>query len=357
MVKGDAKAQERLGTMLFYGIVLMIGYFAFRIIEPFIVPFVWAGVLVVVAHPFFDHLESRWGGTRAALASTAAVTVVLIGPTLGAMYAFAQEGIGAVHMVQQGVASGKFAWMNRAWSDVQQRFPEVGAGNLPDTLRQWADAGATYVAAKLGTILAHAAAFFFDLGVTILVMFYLFRDSKTMVARLRDLLPFQPEQRELMLKESEDLIFASVISTAAAAVVQGALGGFAFAIAGIGAPIFWGVMIAFFSLIPVVGSALIWIPAAVTLIVGGHITHGILLLVFYGLVITFADYVLRPWLISGRAEIGGLVVFISVLGGVRYFGLLGIVLGPIIIALMASLLDLYVPPARHGNKMAKAHGK
>jgi predicted PurR-regulated permease PerM len=356
-MKVDAKTQERLGALIFYGIVGVLAYFVFRIIEPFVVPLLWAVVLVVVAHPVFDILERRWGRTRAALASTVGVTVVLIVPTLGVMYAFTQQGVGAVHAIQDGIANGRFEWMNRVWADLQRWFPDLGTATLADTLRQYGEVAATFVASKLGTILAHAAEFIFELVVTILVMFYLFRDSKPMVARLRALLPFQQEQRDLMLGETEDLIFATMMSTAAAALAQGLLGGVSFALAGIGAPIFWGVMVAFFSLIPVVGSALIWVPAAVTVMVSGHMTKGIVLLAFYGLVIAFADYVMRPWVISGRSEMGGLVVFISVLGGVRVFGLLGIVLGPIIVAMFASLLDLYAPGARPGNRRPKAHGK
>jgi predicted PurR-regulated permease PerM len=357
MIRGDTKAQERLGAVLFYGIVVVLGYLVFRIVEPFIVPLAWAVVLVVIAHPVFDRLNARWGPTRAAAVSTLAVTLILIVPTVAAMYAFAQQGIGAVHSVQAAVANGKFDHIDRAWIDVQRRFPQIGAGDLPDNLRQWGEVAGEYVAAKFGTILAHAATFLFDLFVTILVMFYLFRDSKAMVERLRAILPFDADQRDRMLTETEDLIFASVMSTAAAALVQGLLAGASFAIAGIGAPIFWGVMIAFFSLIPVVGSALIWVPASVALMVSGHLVKGLVLLGFYGLVILFADYVVRPWLISGRADLGGLIVFISVLGGVHFFGLLGIVLGPIIVALGASLLDLYAPPPRHGNRAAKAHAK
>lgn len=356
-MKSDPKNRERLGTLLFYGIVFALAYFVFRIFEPFLVPLAWAAVLVVLAHPIYDWLEKRWGPTRAALASTAGVTVVLIAPSLWAMYAFAQQGISAVHSVQEGFANGKFQWVNRAWDEIQRRFPQLGAADLSNSIRHWAEAGITFIASRVGTIVAHAAVFCFDLGVTILVMFYLFRDGKMMVARLREILPFMPEQRELMLTETEDLIFASVMSTAAGALAQGGLGALSFAVAGIGAPIFWGVMIAFASLIPAIGSALIWVPAAVTLMAAGHVGRGLMLLAFYGIVLGGVDYVLRPWLISGRSEMGELVIFISVLGGVEVFGLLGIVLGPIIVALMASLLDLYAPPSRHGNRLAKAHVK
>jgi predicted PurR-regulated permease PerM len=189
-----------------------------------------------------------------------------------------------------------------------------------------------------------------------LAMFYLFRDGDSILKRLRELLPFEDQHRERMMREAQDLIFASVISTLVAAAVHAVIGGIAFAITGIHAPVFWGVMMGFFSLVPVVGSSLIWVPAAVSLMVSGHIGRGILLVMICGLLVALVDNVVRPWLISGRAEMGGLVVFISVLGGISVFGLLGVVLGPIVVATTASLLDLYMPGSQAGNIASKARG-
>lgn len=118
-----------------------------------------------------------------------------------------------------------------------------------------------------------------------------------------------------MIDETRELIFASVTSSLVAAVAHGVLGGFAFGLTGIRAPIFWGVMMGFFSLVPVVGSALIWVPAAISLMVDGHMGMGIALMIFCSVIVGLVDNIIRPWMISGRAEMGGLVVFISVLGG------------------------------------------
>jgi predicted PurR-regulated permease PerM len=142
-----------------------------------------------------------------------------------------------------------------------------------------------------------------------------------------------------------------------AAAAHGILGGLAFGLAGITAPVFWGVMMGFFSLVPVVGSALIWAPAAISLIADGHIGAGILVALFCSVVVGLVDNVLRPWVISGRAEMGGLVVFISVLGGISVFGLLGVVVGPIVVATGASVLDLYAPSSPSGNIGAQPRGK
>ncbi len=123
-------------------------------------------------------------------------------------------------------------------------------------------------------------------------------------------------------------------------MAHGILGGLAFGLTGIRAPIFWGVMMGFFSLIPLVGSALIWVPAAISLMVDGHIGMGIALMIFCSVIVGLVDNIIRPWMISGRAEMGGLVVFISVLGGISVSGMLGVVLGPIVVAAGASMLDL-----------------
>jgi predicted PurR-regulated permease PerM len=177
------------------------------------------------------------------------------------------------------------------------------------------------------------------------------------VARLRELLPFEKDHRDRMIQQIRDVIFASVTSSLASAAAHGLLGGLAFWIAGVQAPIFWGVMMGFFSLVPVVGSALIWVPISISLMAGGHIGRGIFLVIACIVIVGTVDNVIRPWLISGRAEMSGLVVFISVLGGIAVFGMLGAVLGPIVVAMAGSMLDVYAPRSPHRNSASKAGGK
>jgi len=342
---------------MFYGIIAVLAYLSYLIFEPFLTALAWAIVLVVVFYPVHEWLAWRWGQTMAAIASTAAVTLILIVPSLLVMGAFVKQGVSAVQEIQQGFSGSHFQWVNSLWAQIQQRFPEASPGDLATTLQRYAEQAAAYVATRLGAVLRHTAVFLFHLSVTMLAMFYLFRDGDSIVKRLRELLPFEDDHRARMINEARDLIFASVISTLVAAAVHAVIGGLAFALTGVPSPIFWGVMMGFFSLVPVVGSSLIWVPAAIGLIAGGHIARGILLILICGLLVALVDNVVRPWLISGRAEMGGLVVFISVLGGISVFGLLGVVLGPIVVATTASLLDLYMPSARAGNRVSKADGR
>jgi len=353
----EPSSQKRLGSALFYGIVALLVYLAYLVFQPFLAALAWAIVLVVVAYPAYERLARRMGPTTAAIVSTAGVTLILIVPTLLVMGAFVKQGVGAVQEIQLGVANGHFRWVNDLWTRIQLRFPDASPTDLGTVLRRYGDQAAGYVASRLGTVLRNTAVFLFHLSVTILAMFYLFRDGHSIVKRLREVLPFEDVHSERMIREARDLVFASVISSLVAAMAHGVMGGLAFLVTGIHAAIFWGVMMGFFSLVPLVGSALIWVPAAISLMVGGHVWRGVILALICGLLVGLVDNVIRPWLISGRAEMGGLVVFISVLGGISVFGMLGVVLGPIVVATAASLLDLYKPSAHAGNSASKAGGR
>lgn len=342
----EAGASERFGNLLFYGFLALLAYLVLRILWPFLTPLGWAGVLVVVFYPLHERLEGRLGKTRASLASTAAVTLILIVPTLALMAAFVHQGVEAARAFQSAAASGQLGWLNRGWVWAQEHLPGVSPTNLETLARQGAEWVAGELAGKLGAVLRNVAIFLFDLVVTIFALFYLFRDGDSMVAGLRRVLPFDEPYREQMIRQARELIFASVTSSLVVAAVHGILGGIAFALVGIGAAVFWGVVMAFFALLPLVGAWLIWVPAALWLIARGQIGRGVALVVICAVAVAAIDNVLRPMLISGRAQLSGLVVFISVLGGIEVFGMLGVVLGPIVVATAAGILDVYTGRAQ-----------
>jgi predicted PurR-regulated permease PerM len=345
----ESDSQRRVGVLLFYAVVAILAYLSYLIFRPFLTSIVWGAVLVVVSYPVNAWLGRRRGRTAAALICTAGAIVILILPTLLIMNAFLQQGLVAGRMIREGIMSGRFNGVNHAWAQLQARFPNAVPSDLATVLNRYADQFAGYLAGKLGAILRHSAAFLFHLCVMLLVMFYFYRDGDQILERVRELLPFEEEHRGRMIRGTRDLIVASVTSSLVAAALHGILGGVAFAVTGLSAPIFWGVMIAFCSFVPVVGSALIWVPASVALFLQGHHGKAILLLAICAGVVNVLENLVRPWLISGRAEISGLVVFISVLGGIAVFGLLGVVLGPTIVAMGASVLELYAPARLPGN--------
>jgi predicted PurR-regulated permease PerM len=338
-----------LGTALFYAIVILLVYLAYLVFAPFLAPLAWAAVIVVVSHPVYEWMARRWGATNAAIAATAGVTLILIVPILFVMIAFVQQGVIAVQSIQLKITNNHLIWLNRLWSAIQARFPNLTLEDLNSSLRSYGERSAAFVAARLGTILKNTVTLILHLGVTILAMFYLFRDGHSMVERLREILPFEESHRNRMLEQVRTLIFASVTSSLVAAALHGLLGGIAFALTGVKAPIFWGVMMGFFSFVPVVGSGLIWVPMAISLFAEGRWGRAIVLIFLCSVIVGMVDNLVRPLFISGHAAMSGLVIFISVLGGIGVFGLLGLVMGPIVVVAAASLLDLYAPRAEIGN--------
>ena len=205
------------------------------------------------------------------------------------MIAFVRQGVNAAQSIQLEVAIGHFAWLNDLWVKIQHRFPAANARDLSESVRHYGELAGGLVAARIGTILKHSAIFLFDLGVTILAMFYFYRDGAAMLARLRKVLPFGSAYRERMLGDTHQLIFASVTSSLVAAAVHAALGGLAFAVTGVKAPIFWGVMMGFLSFVPLVGSALVWLPISISLMIAGHLLRGLLLVFFCAVIVGLVE--------------------------------------------------------------------
>src|SRR5262249_26246937 len=142
--------------------------------------------------------------------------------------------------------------------------------DLSDSLRQAAEKAATFLGQRFAGLLRNLVSFGVDLVLLIFALFFMFRDGREILRGLRHLMPFEDDIQEEVLGESKELIFASVAVALVIAAIQGSLGALAFAITGVPTPLFWGVLIGFFSLVPVVGSALIWVPAAAWLGFTGH---------------------------------------------------------------------------------------
>jgi predicted PurR-regulated permease PerM len=347
MGKGDMAAPtptERVTDALFYGFLALLAWLTFLVFEPFLIPLVWASVAVILFYPWHRRLERRLGAKTAATISTLIVTAILIVPAILAMAEFIHQAIQALGSIELVRFLGQLNWLNRAWLWVAERVPGGTTVNLSTLAREGAQRVTTALASELGGLLRNIVIFVFDLVITIIAMFYFFRDAGAIMRWLRRSLPFAEEQRELMITQAHAMVFVTVASNLAAAALTGAIGGIAFLIVGIDRVVFWGVIMAFFALLPVVGAWMVWIPAAAWLATNGHLGAAIALLSICGVAVLLIDNVLRPLMISGRAEMNGLFVRVGVLGGIAVFGMIGLVLGPVIVAVAAGLLQAYTRP-------------
>lgn len=342
---GFKTERERIATLTFYAVILLLAYLVYRMSEPFLVPVAWAAVLVVFCFPWHARLETRLGRSGAAAASTFVVTCLIIVPTLFLMIAFVRQGTVAISMLGTALSSGRLSQLQRAWEWIQEQvLGRTTPSDLADLTRQATMWAAGLLTSQAGALVRNVIVVLVHLFVTVFAMFFLFRDADRIMGLVRRVLPFDETRRERMLAEARDLVHATVTSSLIVAATQGLLGGLAFAALGIGAPVFWGTVMGFFALLPFGGAWIIWVPAAIWFIVSGEVARGVILAVAGGAVIGTVDNVLRPALLSGRTQLNGLLVFISLLGGIATFGLLGLVLGPIVVATAAGLLSSYAAP-------------
>lgn len=335
--------ENRFSNLLFYGIVLALAYLVFRVFEPFLVPLGWAGVFAVIFNDLNKRLERRWNRTRSALAVTAGLTLILIVPVLALGALFVREGITAAKGLQTTMgAGGGYGWLNSSWSWIASHLAAGGITmDLPDLVRQYASRAGEYMAAELGAVIRNIVVFLFGLFIMLFALFYFLRDADTILRHFRRFLPFSETVTERMLVEARELIFASVTTSLVIAAAQGIICGGAFAVVGLGSAVFWGVVMGFLSLLPIVGAWPVWIPATIWLFSSGHWGRGTILIVICGALGGLVDNILRPVLLGGRASLNELLVFISVLGGIAVFGVLGVVLGPIVVATAVGILDVY----------------
>ena len=337
----DQPAKGQRTTLLFYGCLLLLGYFLYLLLRPFLTPLTWAAIFAAFFFRRYKQLEARFGKTTAASLSTLAVTLIIVVPFVLIAIAFVQEASQTIGQADLAASSGKnVARVQQAWGWAQRQRFGRNLGSFEDVLKQATAWLAGAVANGAGNLLRNFVMVLVDLAIMLFALFFFFRDGDAIMRRLRRLLPFEPDFRELRIAEAADLVRASISSGSIVALLQGAVGGLAFAVLGLGAPIFWGVIMAFFALLPL-GSGMVWGPVAVWLLLTGQVGRGLALIVIGASVIGLIDNILRPILLSGRTEMHGLLVFISLLGGLAAFGLLGLVLGPIIMAFTISFVDAY----------------
>jgi predicted PurR-regulated permease PerM len=199
-----------------------------------------------------------------------------------------------------------------------------------DMLQRAAAVSGTFVLGAVGSLLAF--------GIMLCLLFFFLRDGDAMCARARGLIPLDEQRKERLFNRISGVTRAIVLGITLTALLQGVLVGIGFAIASLPSPLVFGVLAALLSMLPVGGAAIVWVPAIGWLIYEGRWGFAIFMLA-WGLMLTGAENVLRPMLISGRARISALAIFIGVLGGIPAFGPIGIVLGPVVISLTLALME------------------
>jgi predicted PurR-regulated permease PerM len=200
----------------------------------------------------------------------------------------------------------------------------------------------TFLFNQTSNIIKGFSTFIIGFFFTLLSLYYLFKDGAHLFERLKDVIPLPFIERDLLIHRFKDMVYATIYGGILIAIIQGLLGGIIFWILGFSSPILWGTAMSFLSFIPIGGTAIVWIPAVILLFIQGAFLKGIILLFLGIFVIGMADNFLRPMFISARTKIHPLFLFFAVLGGVQVFGLIGLVMGPLIATLSLTLIEIYI---------------
>ncbi len=342
------------GSDLFYRRIFalvttaLLGYALVLVLKPFLAAIAWAMLIAFLLHPAHEWLTRALRG-RASLSSgvlTLGTLLVAIGPLAALGVAFARQTAALLDKLQASVGT-----VNVTSVASLKAIPFVGRGltwledRLPfsaDQMQSWAVEGARnvlqYLASLGGSLFLGAIGTVVGFAIVLFLLFFFIRDGAVMHARLVRLIPMPHDRKQQLVTFLGAVTRAVVFGTLLTAALQGTLLGIGLAIVGIPSAVVLGVIGAGVALLPVGGTALVWIPAVIVLAVQGRYGSAIFLALWGALLVGLIDNFLKPMVISGRAEVPTLAAFIGVLGGLAAFGAVGMFLGPVLLALTLALL-------------------
>jgi predicted PurR-regulated permease PerM len=317
----------------------------------------WGTILAIVFTPLHKRLLRKFRGrpNLAALTTLLLIILIVILPTILITAALLQEGAGIYKRISTGELNlGAYfeQIMSALPSSVHEVLIRFGVGDvfsLREKLSAGALQGSKFLATQAVNVGQNTFQFVVGMGVMLYLLFFLLRDGAQLARQSKQLIPLSDEHQQHLFRKFATVVRATVKGNIVVAMTQGALGGFMFWFLGIQGALLWGVLMAFLSLLPAVGAALIWVPVAVYFLVTGAIWQGVVLILFGVLVIGLVDNILRPLLVGKDTKIPDYVILISTLGGLAVFGLNGFVIGPLFAALFIACWDLF-PSAIRMNR-------
>ena len=320
----------------------VVAYLCVLILRPFLGVFAWSAVLAITCYPLYDRLVQRTGRVaRSALITSVLMVLAVLVPLLFIGGIAVKQLLALGHSLRQALLDPA-AISRRATAALAPLAERMGLD--AETIVAWASAHVSEWVAGAGQHTMSAAAGVGGAALSFALIavgtFLLLRHGETLVATIPDLLPFDRTRSEAFLVRIRDVVYASMHGVVAIATIQGVLCGGMFWLLGIPAAALWGLVTAFASMVPLVGTAAVWVPGSVYLLMIGAWPKAIVLAVWGAAVVSSVDNVLRPRLVAGRVRLSGLAMFVAMLGGLQAFGALGIILGPVLFATAAAIVDV-----------------
>jgi predicted PurR-regulated permease PerM len=339
-----ARRRQRVALGVLMGLTfLVVAWMA----APLLVGLALGTVMGFTAQPFSAALSQRLG-TRRKLAS--AVTTLLggllvVGGGTAAAWVVARELVAAVAIAQQRIAAGP---LNGPWATRVLTALDLDRDVVMARLRDEIGRAANLAATAAGVVVQASAGALLTVVIAMWTMYYVLLDWPRIGRHLERLLPLDPAHTRALVDEFRDVGRRAFVGTVASAIIQGLMAGLGFAIFGVPHPATGGALLALTSFIPVIGTLLVWVPAAVWLLASGHLARA-LLLTAYCLVAVMAanDYVIRPRLVGSSDDAHPLLTLVSLIGGISVFGVAGVIVGPVTLSLFLASARIYEREREH----------
>jgi predicted PurR-regulated permease PerM len=335
----DLATRERLLLFVLMFVTAVVAYLSFLLIQPFLPAIIWALALTIVARPVHRWLRSKvtHPGAAAGL-GVLFVAVCILAPVFFVAQHTTKQALATVEWIrsEEKISEWKAMLENHprlapAVEWAEENFDVAGeaqqvVGNLTSSMTSW----------LTGTIWLGM-----QLLIMLLTLFFFFRDGGRIMGTVRSLIPLSHREANKVFRSVDDTVHATVFGTVTVAMVQGAMGAIIFAIMGIPGALLWGVIMGLLSIIPYLGAFVIWGPVAAYLALSGDWTKAIILTAYGVLAIGLIDNLLYPLLVGKRMRLHTLAAFFAILGGVAVFGMSGVVIGPVVVAVGLALVDIW----------------
>lgn len=339
---------DKLEQRSFLATLVLVTLAFVLLMKPFFGPIFWAVAIAVIFNPVQQWLERRIVGrpNLVSLITLLLCLVIVILPALGLISSLVAEGVTLYQRIQSGeVNPGQ--WLDR----IRESFPvvetfldrfDIDFNKLRESAISTVVGGSQFLASRAFGIGQNTFQFMLSFALMVYLAFFLLRDGQRLIDLLIVALPLGDDRERLLMGKFAEVTRATVKGNLLVAAAQGALGGLIFWILGIsGAPL-WGVVMAIASLIPAVGAALVWIPAALYLTAVGSTVSAVILVLYGVVVIGLADNLLRPLLVGRDTKMPDYLVLLSTLGGIALFGINGFVMGPLVAALFIAFWGIFI---------------
>ena len=327
-------------------ILALLGYLSYQIISPFLVPIAWAVVFSIVFYPVYAFISKHIKVKSIASSITVILIFVVIIAPVSCLSIIL---IGELQKVGDYTNSGGLDFFRELYDKIitspqyEKISSLIGEHNMPtadmimDNMNKIGKILVENLSIRITNIISAAINFL----LMIFTLFFLFRDGPGFLNKVRDYMPFSDEQKSRLTKQVKDMVASTVYGGVTVAMIQGFLGGLAFYVIGFTSPVLWGIVMSIVSFIPLLGTLGVWGPAAIYLLMRGEYLSGLGLILYGTFVIGLVDNFLRPMLIGSRTKMPTIIIFFSVLGGIEAFGIIGLIMGPLIMAVFISVFEIF----------------